>query len=138
MDNGTPSLGDVTFGDVDGDGDLDFVTASSNSNTASVRLNAGAATAQTSPTLTYAARAARELGLYPNPAHDRVQLHLPLDFSTQAVQVSLRNGLGQVVRERTLAPQAAAELLLSGLPMGVYTVQVRSTQGALNQRLVIE
>ncbi|WP_324672209.1 FG-GAP-like repeat-containing protein [Hymenobacter sp. GOD-10R] len=129
----------VSVGDLDGNGTLDFVTANANANTASVRLNAAAATAApANQALAYSARRPQELSVYPNPAHDRVQLQLPLDLAAQSVQVSVRNSLGQVVLEKTLAPQAEAELSLANLPTGVYHVQVRSKQGLLSQRLVVE
>ncbi|WP_324680389.1 FG-GAP-like repeat-containing protein [Hymenobacter sp. GOD-10R] len=132
------AVSDVRMGDLDGNGTLDFVTANAAAGSASVRLNtAPSAAAPAQQGLAYPARRPQELSLYPNPARSRLQLQLPLDLAAQSVQVRVRNALGQIVLEKTLAPQADTELSLANWPAGVYTVQVRSAHGVLSQRLVV-
>lgn len=68
-------------------------------------------------------------GVYPNPAHDVVQV-----TSTTAGQpVELLNSLGQVVQTTTLAP-GTASLAVQSLPRGVYILR----QGNSSSRLVLE
>jgi hypothetical protein len=75
--------------------------------------------------------------VYPNPAHDRVQVQLPAELAQRPVQVSLLNSLGQVVLEQKLAPQSAGELQLAKLPTGVYSLRLSTSQGVITKRLVI-
>ncbi|WP_324671428.1 FG-GAP-like repeat-containing protein [Hymenobacter sp. GOD-10R] len=126
----------VVLGDLDGNGTLDFITANKDANTASVRLNSPVA----AKVLAAApAKLLEQVELYPNPAHELVQLVLPTELVQQAVQLSLVNALGQVVLEQQLtAQQTALELKLGRLPQGVYSVQLRTAAGLVTKRLVIE
>lgn len=87
---------------------------------------------------------AAQVDLYPNPAHAAVALQLPAQMRRQPVGLTLYNPLGQAVREYpVIAPRTGAsgeltQLDLTGLPPGIYTVQLRTNQGTLSKRLVIE
>ncbi|WP_179197667.1 FG-GAP-like repeat-containing protein [Hymenobacter crusticola] len=128
----------LSLSDLDGNGTLDLAAANYGANTTSVRLSSTAATAQAAKVLAAtSSRLNQQLSVYPNPAHARVQLQLSPELANQALQVSLLNSLGQVVSEQKLAPQAA-ELVLPQLPTGVYSLQVRTNQGLISKRLMIE
>ncbi|GGF03992.1 FG-GAP-like repeat-containing protein [Hymenobacter cavernae] len=128
----------ISLGDVDGNGTLDLLVANYNSNSVSVRLNQ-AATSRVLATST--AALAEQISLYPNPAHTFVRLQLPGALSKQALRVSLINALGQTVLERQLTAAQAAdgpELDLGKLATGIYTVRLRTSEGDVAKRLVVE
>ncbi|MDO7876885.1 fibronectin type III domain-containing protein [Hymenobacter sp. ASUV-10] len=81
---------------------------------------------------------ATQVLLYPNPAHASATLELPADLRAAGPLV-IYNALGQPVRQQPLSASAhRAELALSGLPAGVYSLHLRTAQGALVKRLVVE
>ena len=87
-----------------------------------------ARTAATGPTL----------NVYPNPTPDG-QLQVELVGSPKAVELTVRNVLGQAVFHRSAA--AGGQLLmldLSALPAGVYVLQGRSADGTTVRRFVRE
>ena len=87
-----------------------------------------ARTAATGPTL----------NVYPNPTPDG-QLQVKLVGSSKAVELTVRNVLGQAVFRRSAA--AGGQLLmldLSALPAGVYVLQGRSADGTTERRFVRE
>jgi len=128
---GGNSLYGVALGDVDGDGTLDLATANRGSNTVSVRLN-------NQVLATVPVQLAEQISLYPNPAHQTVQLRLPTELARHRVQLRLVNTLGQVVLEQTLVEQAAQAVQLPQLAAGVYTVQLGTSQGVVNKRLLVQ
>ena len=71
--------------------------------------------------------------VFPNPASGAVQL----DAAGPLTDVTLCNGLGQVVR-RYAAPAPSAQLSLRGLPAGMYIL--RATRGGqpLSRQLVVQ
>ncbi len=80
-----------------------------------------------------------DISLYPNPAHDQLWLSRPAALAGQALTVRLLNGLGQVVRQQTVAAApAAAAVSLAGLPQGIYTVQVASASGRVSRRVAVQ
>ena len=103
-----------------------------------------AATAAVSITTLLAARdadLAATVGLLPNPAHHAATLTVPAALLRQPAEVSLRNALGQLVGRATLpaaATDAQLALNLSGLPAGLYLVQLTTSQGPLVKRLLVE
>ncbi|OUJ70021.1 hypothetical protein BXP70_25455 [Hymenobacter crusticola] len=120
----------VVLADVDDNGTLDLLTANETGTSVSVRLN--------SQVLATSPRAVTPAWqLYPNPAHEQVQVELPAAFRGQAVQLCLCNALGQVVREQSLNP-TAPQLSVAGLAAGLYTMHVRTSQQQLSTRLLIE
>lgn len=72
--------------------------------------------------------------LYPNPAHDRINLVLA-DMNYEDYQVEIFNGLGQKVSAEAASPQ----LSIHNLTPGIYVVKVmnRLTRESHSQRLVV-
>lgn len=92
-------------------------------------------------TATAPAALARQVGLYPNPAHRQVTLALPTSLDRQPVAVSVLNALGQQVLTRVLPanrPAAHPTLELTNLAKGVYTVRLTTAEGLITKRLVVE
>lgn len=78
------------------------------------------------------------VALYPNPARQAVTVVLPVTAQALGAEVVVLNGLGQAVRQATLAPRVQqTELGLAQLPAGVYTVRVSSGEQVLAARLVV-
>ena len=130
--------GSIVGGDIDGDGDLDILTTGAINNTVGVRLNGGTVLA------TRAGRPLVGLGaFFPNPAHATVVAQLPvIDGATEAT-LAFRDALGWMVRTQRVSLSTAgttAELVLIGLPPGLYQVQVQVQVGEqlLNGRLAVE
>jgi hypothetical protein len=74
--------------------------------------------------------------LVPNPATHQVQLQLPEPLSAPAL-VSVVNQLGQPLVEKQVADGAATvDLLLEGLPAGMYYVHVSTGSQLVNLPLV--
>ncbi|WP_303312576.1 T9SS type A sorting domain-containing protein [Hymenobacter sp. BT730] len=77
--------------------------------------------------------------LYPNPAADAALLELNGLRETTPLQAEMINALGQVVRTQRLQPRQGAiraTLNLRGLPAGVYSIRLRTSEGAVVQRLL--
>lgn len=87
---------------------------------------------------------AAQLGLFPNPAHQSATLTVPAVLLRQVGLLTIVDALGRAVRQRYVTPTAGAtaetraELDLSGLPPGVYSVRLLSSAGPLTRRLVVE
>lgn len=77
--------------------------------------------------------------VWPNPAHDRVNIGLPATGPAR-VWATLCDVTGRVVQAETkvAAPAGTATLPLPGLPPGLYLLQLRSGGWQRTQRLVIE
>ncbi|MBG8553810.1 DUF4394 domain-containing protein [Hymenobacter guriensis] len=78
-----------------------------------------------------------QVALYPNPARDAVRVLLPASLSKQPVEAVLVNSLGQTVRRQAVAADQRS-LSLRDLAPGVYTVQLRTAQGLIAKRLVVQ
>jgi hypothetical protein len=79
--------------------------------------------------------------IYPNPAHHTLSLMLPAVPGATKAQVLLLNAIGQQVRVNSVALSAAAthaQLDLTGVAPGLYTVRVLAGGQAASQRLVVE
>ncbi|OON66751.1 hypothetical protein B0919_21480 [Hymenobacter sp. CRA2] len=84
---------------------------------------------------------AAQVDVYPNPAQQAFWLQLPASLSRAGVQATLLNTLGQNVRQHRFAPAAAglkAQVEVSGLPKGVYTLQLTTAAGPVTKRVVVE
>ncbi|WP_167856708.1 DUF4394 domain-containing protein [Hymenobacter aquaticus] len=85
---------------------------------------------------------AQQVSLYPNPAQQAVFISLPAALRQQTVAVELVNSLGQTVRRQTLAAgraaQQDAQLPLTGVSKGVYTLRLTTAEGLVTKRLVVE
>lgn len=71
------------------------------------------------------------LGIYPNPANDSFNIHLPQDMLLEGV--SLYNTLGQLVRKA-----AAHTVDVSQLAKGVYFVEVATDKGKATKSIIVE
>ena len=81
--------------------------------------------------------AARQLQVYPNPAHDQATLRV--DGWQGRAQVQVLDASGRVVREHTWNDaQGLVNLDLRGLAPGLHAVVLRGAQGVLTARLLVE
>ena len=95
----------------------------------------------TSALATRAALGAGSIEAYPNPAHRAVSLTLPAVPGASKAQVMLLNAVCQQVRSSSVALGSSttrAELDLTGVAPGLYTVRVLAGGQAASQRLVVE
>ena len=74
--------------------------------------------------------------VYPNPAHEQVTVRRTASLRSP-LTVTLFDALGRQVR-RTDIVELATSIPVAGLPHGVYVPQLTTTEGVMNQRLVIE
>ena len=78
--------------------------------------------------------------LQPNPTTDRIWLDLS-DFAGEAVTVSIFDDLGRLVWERRIPAVEDLKLSVSlreaGAKAGIYTVGVRTGNGAVAKRVVL-
>ncbi|WP_227765627.1 IPT/TIG domain-containing protein [Hymenobacter sp. 15J16-1T3B] len=93
------------------------------------------------PLATTAARlAGATLQVYPNPAAGTSVTLAAAGLPTGSAELRLVNALGQVVRTETLTlrgPLLEQPLAVDKLPVGVYTVQLRTSAGTLTRKLVL-
>jgi PKD repeat protein len=104
-----------------------------NSETEDYSVNISQVTAATS------SRELASLDVYPNPTPDgRLQLQLPAGPSG-SYSVVVENMLGAVVKRATvqLAPSAPAQVDVSSLPQGVYTLRLSSPTGLTATRRIV-
>ncbi|OUJ71097.1 FG-GAP-like repeat-containing protein [Hymenobacter crusticola] len=120
----------IALGDLDNNGTVDFSFPNAANAAVAIRLN-------NQVLATVPAQLAEQVNLYPNPAHQAVQLRLPADLARRSVQLRVVNTLGQVVLEQNLAGQTAQEIQLPKLAAGVYNVQLGTSQGTVNKRLLV-
>ena len=105
---------------------------------------ASAALALRTPLATRNAHLAAQISLFPNPAHHAATLVVPAALLRRAGLLTLSDGLGRAVQQRYVsapaggAGEARAELDLTDLPAGVYTLRLLSSEGPLMKRLVVE
>ena len=97
----------------------------------------------TDPTLTAttAAQSSLSFALAPNPARTTATLTLPALPGTATATLTLRDALGRAVRTITVTLPTAGlrhELSLTGLPAGIYAVQVQAGKAMAARRLVVE
>ncbi|WP_210516964.1 T9SS type A sorting domain-containing protein [Hymenobacter terricola] len=94
------------------------------------------------PTLlaTAASKETLSFTLAPNPARAATTVQLPAQPGTAAT-LTLRDALGRALRTATVALPPAGlrhELDLTGLPAGLYALQVRAGAATATRRLVVE
>ncbi|GAA4393769.1 T9SS type A sorting domain-containing protein [Hymenobacter koreensis] len=79
------------------------------------------------------------VGLYPNPAHKNVTLHIPNTPSVQQATITLYNSLGRAVYRQQLPLSLAgtAEVPLPSLPAGLYRLHVQAGEQLANRALMI-
>ncbi len=78
--------------------------------------------------------------VFPNPATDLLNVRFAEAAAEGRVEVSLLNGLGQILAERQLEhwEQGTLQLNTSGLPAGAYQVRVLTGNGQATRSVVIQ
>lgn len=71
--------------------------------------------------------------IWPNPAHDI--LHIRADFAVE--QITLINALGQPVRQFS-DPSRVSEVALSGVPPGIYMLEIQGNAGIYTRIIQIQ
>lgn len=77
-----------------------------------------------------------EFAIYPNPTNGQVALKLNAASTSKHSILTIYNALGQVVLSEAIQQQR--QLDLSGLSNGIYTVEVRNNEGAVQQKLIVQ
>ena len=81
------------------------------------------------------------VSLYPNPAHEQLNLRYTLENST-AVTINLYDMNGRLVSSESKGTQTAgaqqSTLSLSGIPAGMYRVELVTEKGRSNNRVVVQ
>lgn len=98
-----------------------------------------ACSSRTVLTATRNAALAEQVALAPNPTTGTVSLTWPAALRVVGqVRATVVNALGQVVQQRTLAAGPTAELDLTGLAPGLYTLKLQAGQEWVTKRLVVQ
>ena len=71
----------------------------------------------------------KAISLYPNPANDIVHIQLPTTITLE--KVTIYNNLGQVVLENN-----AVDFSLSSFSLGVYEVQLQTSEGLFHKKII--
>ncbi|MBF9238715.1 T9SS type A sorting domain-containing protein [Hymenobacter sp. BT683] len=83
----------------------------------------------------------QRIALFPNPAHGRATVQFPALAGASTATLTVLDALGRSVRTQTATPSITGlrhELDLTGLPAGIYAVQVEAGGITTTQRLVVE
>ncbi len=83
----------------------------------------------------------QQVQLFPNPARGSFTVVVPAELGKGTVTATLYNQLGQSVAQRKLAMTAAgatSQFDVTGLALGVYTLQLSGIDARVTKRLVIE
>ncbi|GAB3769267.1 hypothetical protein GCM10028818_05080 [Spirosoma horti] len=78
--------------------------------------------------------------VYPNPATDQVNIRLPLDWSGDAVSLTITSEAGKVVLQRNYQVPAGTPFLsfsVASLPTGTYVLAMRYKTGGVQCRLLV-
>ena len=93
------------------------------------------------PLATTASLSATDVGVYPNPAHERFTVLLPGLAQATTVQADLLNSLGQMVRRQSATlPVTGTQLTIdaTGLATGVYTLRLQAGAITLTKHVVVQ
>lgn len=75
--------------------------------------------------------------VYPNPAVNEIRITIPESWQDKAVQYTLLNSNGQVMRRFTRANASQTETIdLSSMPVGAYLIQAGTSEESAIQRFV--
>lgn len=92
-----------------------------------------------------ASRASREaaalVSVYPNPTRGLLHIAVPAELAQRPVAVTLRNTLGQAVRNQVLPATVAGaqgQLDVSALTAGIYTLQLAAGNTLISKPVVVE
>ncbi|NML65271.1 S8 family serine peptidase [Hymenobacter sp. RP-2-7] len=94
-----------------------------------------------SPLAAVASLSATEVGVYPNPAHERFTVQVPAVAAASSVQAELLNSLGQTVGRQSAAQSATGTTLTletAGLAAGVYVLRLQAGSSTLTKRVVVQ
>ena len=97
-----------------------------------------ATTTDATATATHISALAAGVTVYPNPAHNRVTIHIPIIPGTATAALTILDALGRAIRTQTAPTNARAALDLTGLVPGLYAVRVTAGAATATQRLVVE
>ncbi|GAB3804491.1 hypothetical protein GCM10028819_36120 [Spirosoma humi] len=78
--------------------------------------------------------------VYPNPATDQVNVRLPLDWSGDAVSLTITSEAGKVVLQRNYQVPAGTPFLsfsVASIPTGTYVLAMQYKTGGVQCRLVV-
>jgi hypothetical protein len=78
--------------------------------------------------------------VYPNPASDLARVRLPLDWSGDAITLTLMNAVGKVVLRQTSRVPAGAPVVVfpvASFPVGLYVLTLQYKTGGVRCRLLI-
>ncbi|MFD2936637.1 sialate O-acetylesterase [Spirosoma flavum] len=78
--------------------------------------------------------------VYPNPASDQVRVRLPLDWSGDAITLTLTNEAGMVVLQRNNQVSSGTSFLsfsVAALPVGTYVLIMQYRTGGVRCRLTV-
>lgn len=75
--------------------------------------------------------------IYPNPAKDRIEINLPLDFSTDCVELSITDLSGKRLLYQIIDNSESKLELNFNFNSGIYILKVESRHGQLIKKLVI-
>lgn len=84
---------------------------------------------------------AADVNVYPNPAHQEINVLVPSIPGALQVHATLRNTLGQVVRQQASALPAAGTTLrlnVSNLAGGVYILRLQAGAATVTRRVIVE
>ncbi|WP_461133820.1 sialate O-acetylesterase [Spirosoma lituiforme] len=78
--------------------------------------------------------------VYPNPATDQVNVRLPLDWSGDAISLTLTNEAGKTVLQRNYQVPAGTPFFsfsVTSIPTGTYVLAIRYKTGGVQCRLLV-
>ncbi len=84
---------------------------------------------------------AQQVQLFPNPARGSFTVVVPAELGKGTVTATLYNQLGQAVAQRKLpmtAAGATSQFDVTGIVLGVYTLQLSGSDARVTKRLIIE
>ncbi|MBF9222541.1 fibronectin type III domain-containing protein [Hymenobacter ruricola] len=93
------------------------------------------------PSAAHESALAAQVGLFPNPASGAFTVQLPAELSRKPVAAGLYNGLGQLVRQQSVAASSTgteARFDVRGLAAGVYSLRLATAAGLVVKRVVLE
>lgn len=76
------------------------------------------------------------VSIYPNPSRGVFTIEL-LD-ETEAQAISITNAVGQVVYTSSIITNDPLKLNLENTSQGVYSIQIKTTKGLINHRIILE
>jgi hypothetical protein len=78
-------------------------------------------------------RGVNSIGIYPNPSNDQITINSPVPI----IELSLLNFSGQEVRQMDIAGENKIEINTSTLQPGIYLIRIKTVNGIVTKRVVI-